>query len=169
MSLYFGTRILIKNLLINAGTSSGFLIHYIVWYTYMQVKSKNNVCIYACKSKSKTFSSVCFYTPFHILAIIDLNKININLTKKFHLKCLIKRSLTCWKSSLNRYELARGIIDSLFGTRAHGDFPIVRREKDGQCSGSGEYPSHLGSGHSDYEHTGVDVVIDSGKTVLFCS
>lgn len=44
--------------------------------------------------------------------------------------------------------------------------PIVRREKDDQCSGSGQYPSNLGSGHSEYEHTGVDVVIESGKTVL---
>lgn len=66
---------------------------------------------------------------------------------------------------LYRYETARGIIDSLFGTRAHGDFPIRRREKDDQCSGSGEYPSRLGSGHTDYKHVGVDILIESGKTV----
>lgn len=67
-----------------------------------------------------------------------------------------------------RYETARGIIDSLFGTRAHGDFPVRRREKDDQCSGSGEYPSRLGSGHTDYKHVGVDILIESGKTVQNC-
>ena len=65
-----------------------------------------------------------------------------------------------------RYETARSIIDSLFGTRTHPDFPIVRREKDNSCSGSGEYPSSLGSGHTEYKHTGVDIVIENRKTVL---
>lgn len=67
---------------------------------------------------------------------------------------------------LPRYETARSIIDSLFGTRTHPDFPIVRREKDNSCSGSGEYPSRLGGGNTDYKHTGVDIVIENGKTVL---
>lgn len=72
-------------------------------------------------------------------------------------RCMIVR-IIC------RYDTARGIIDALFGPKAHKEFPKNRRLEGSGCN-SGFYPSSLGGGRSEYKHQGLDLVIERGDTV----
>ena len=64
----------------------------------------------------------------------------------------------CKNCLLYRYDLARSIIDAIFGPKAHKDFPRSTRIKGGGCGGSGFYPGSLK--HDDYDEyadEGVDL------------
>lgn len=65
-----------------------------------------------------------------------------------------------------RYDTARGIIDAIFGPKAHKDFPRNFRLKGGGCD-SGFYPASLGGDRSGYKHTGIDLLVEKGDQVHF--
>ncbi|XP_062616045.1 uncharacterized protein LOC134277750 [Saccostrea cucullata] len=79
---------------------------------------------------------------------------------------LIKSIKDAYNILKEGYETARGIIDALFGTRAHKLFPVDRREVGDGCSGNGQYPSSLGSGHTEYRHDGIDLLIEMGAEIV---
>ena len=64
-----------------------------------------------------------------------------------------------------RYQTARGIIDSIFGPKAHKNFPRTRRLKGKGCDGKGVYPSELDNDDPEYVHKGVDLVAEKGDLV----
>ena len=64
-----------------------------------------------------------------------------------------------------RYQTARGIIDSIFGPKAHKNFPRNRRLKGKGCGGKGVYPSELDNDDPEYVHKGVDLVAEKGDLV----
>ena len=63
-----------------------------------------------------------------------------------------------------RYDTARGIVDAIFGPKAHKEFPKNQRLKGSGCN-SGFYPSSLGGGRSEYKHEGLDLLIERGNMV----
>ncbi|CAC5409209.1 unnamed protein product [Mytilus coruscus] len=64
------------------------------------------------------------------------------------------------------YQLGKSLIDSIFGTKAHPDFPrTIRLDTDG-CRGKGFYPSMLMSGDPEYSYSGVDLEIVAGEIVV---
>lgn len=66
-----------------------------------------------------------------------------------------------------RYDTARGIIDAIFGPKAHKDFPRNFRLKGGGCD-SGFYAASLGGDRSEYKHTGIDLLVEKGDQVHSC-
>ena len=76
----------------------------------------------------------------------------------------------CWKSScdfflLYRYDTAKSLLDSVFGSKLHPDFPRKFRLDTHGCSGKGFFPSMLYSGDGEYWSQGVDLEISEGETV----
>lgn len=66
-----------------------------------------------------------------------------------------------------RYQTARGIIDSIFGPKAHKQFPKTRRLKGKGCDGKGIYVSSLENDDDpEYVHKGVDVMAEKGDNVF---
>lgn len=67
--------------------------------------------------------------------------------------------------NIYRYQTARGIIDSIFGPKAHKNFPRRRRMKGKGCDGKGLYPSELDNDDPEYVHKGVDISAEKGDMV----
>ncbi|CAG2196998.1 unnamed protein product [Mytilus edulis] len=65
-----------------------------------------------------------------------------------------------------KYELGKSLIDGIFGTKAHPDFPrTIRMDTDG-CKGQGFFPSRLWSGDPEYTKKGIDLLIEEGEEVV---
>ena len=63
------------------------------------------------------------------------------------------------------YKQARAAIDTIFGPKCHKEFPRLYRLSDDDCSGDGFYPSRLGGTYTEYEHKGIDLIIENGAEV----
>lgn len=63
------------------------------------------------------------------------------------------------------YKQARAAIETIFGPKCHKEFPRLIRVFDEECAGEGFYPSSLGGGFIEYEHKGIDIIIENGKPV----
>ena len=59
------------------------------------------------------------------------------------------------------------MIETIFGSKCHKDFPRVFRVSDDNCFDDGFYPSHLGGANVEYEHPGIDILIESGREVKY--
>jgi hypothetical protein len=66
---------------------------------------------------------------------------------------------------LYRYDTAKSLLDSVFGSKLHPDFPRKFRLDTHGCSGKGFFPSRLYSGDGEYWSQGVDLEISEGETV----
>ncbi|XP_062579219.1 uncharacterized protein LOC134241150, partial [Saccostrea cucullata] len=78
---------------------------------------------------------------------------------------LIKKVKDAYTTLKEGYDTARGIIDALFGPKAHKNFPKNRRLKGRGCD-NGFYPSSLGGGRSEYRHTGLDLLVVKGDPIV---
>ena len=66
---------------------------------------------------------------------------------------------------LYRYDMGKSLLDSVFGSKLHPDFPRKFRLDTHGCRGKGFYPSRLYSGEREYWSRGVDLEISEGETV----
>ncbi|VDI41391.1 Hypothetical predicted protein [Mytilus galloprovincialis] len=79
---------------------------------------------------------------------------------------IIKSVKEAYATLKNGYQIAKSLLNVIFGTKAHPDFPRTTRLDTDGCRGKGFYPSRLMSGDPEYSYSGVDLEINAGDIVV---